>query len=311
MDQKQHPDEVVVCDDQSTDNTIEILQQLAAEAPFPVHISQNSTRLGFNKNFEGALSACTGDLIFICDQDDHWLPEKISRMTQYMIDHPEAQLTFCNSWVTDEDLNGRESRFWEWIRFDKQAQKRWKSGDMMDVMLDGNRVMGCATVIRRTYLATILPIPTEIPGYIYDGWIGLVGAAENTIHFLDIPLQLYRTHGQQEVGVRVEEPMERIRLRDRLSRHRAKKLAPLREKQAQLTVINRLLSERVSPDAPGIPLLRRRLSHFTMRSCLPHDRIKRLGPVLNSLRQGNYKRYADVAANWYAPYLAALGDLLE
>ena len=311
VDQQLLPDEVIVCDDQSTDDTIAVLRKLAAEAPFPVRIIENQTRLGFNKNFEQVLSECTGDLIFICDQDDFWFPEKIAVMTDHMTQHPDTQVTFCNAWVTDEHLQGREKRFWEWIRFDSRAQKRWQNGEMMEVMLDGNRVMGCATVIRRSFLSAVLPIPNEVPGYIYDGWVGLVGAAFHTIRFIDQPLQLYRTHVQQQVGVRQKEVPERIRLRDRFARHRAKKLAPLRDKQAQLATISRLLAERTSANAPGLPHLHRRLAHFTMRSCLPHDRLKRLKPVLSSLQQGNYNRYADASANWMAPYLAALGDLLE
>lgn len=311
LEQQQLPDEVVICDDQSTDGTGELIRRLAEEAPFPVHVRINKQRLGFNKNFNQALSACTGDLVFICDQDDSWLPEKISVMTEYMVQHPEAQAAFCDAWVTDEQLQGRQYRFWEWVRFDEQARKRWQLGDMMDVMLDGNRVMGCATVIRRDFLKMALPIPDNVPGYIYDGWLGLVGAAYNAVHFVDQPLQLYRTHVQQQVGVREQTPMEPVRLRDRFVRHRSIKLAPLQEKQAQLDAINRLLKERLPANAPGFSALQRRLAHYTMRSSLPDDRLRRLGPVLSNLRQGNYNRYADAAASWYAPYLAALGDMLE
>ncbi|WP_338875733.1 glycosyltransferase family 2 protein [Spirosoma sp. SC4-14] len=311
LDQQQLPDEVVVCDDCSKDSTLLLLNQFAAEAPFPVRILANQTQIGSNKNFERVLSECTGDLIFICDQDDYWFPNKISTMTDYMVNHPEHQIAFCDAWVTDEHLQGRQSRFWTWVRFDKAAQTRWRNGETMDIMLDGNRVMGCAMVIRRTFLSKALPIPDKIPGYIYDGWIGLVAAAYNVVQFVDQPLQLYRTHVQQQVGVRSEAPQEKIRLKDRFSRHRSLKLAPLREKQAQLAAISHLITERVPDNAPGLPQLRQRLLHFTMRSCLPHERLRRLKPVLESFSQGDYSRYADASANWLAPYLAALGDVFE
>ncbi len=312
LTQEQLPDEVVVCDDQSTDGTVALLGHLATESPFPVRILENPVRLGYNKNFEKALSECTGDLIFICDQDDAWFPEKIGTMARFMAEHPDMEAAFCNAWVTDEQLQERQSRFWEWVRFDTVARSRWQSGEMMEIMLDGNRVMGCATVLRRSFLTSALPVPDSVPGYIYDGWLGLVGAARQSVAFIDETLQLYRTHPQQQVGVREsDEVIERVRLRDRFGRNRDKKLAPLREKQSQLAIINQLLRNRLNGNAPGLALLRRRLSHFTMRSCLPHDRYRRIGPVLDSLRQGNYQRYADASANWYAPYLAALGDIFE
>ncbi|WP_332369487.1 glycosyltransferase [Spirosoma telluris] len=301
LGQQQLPDEVVISDDRSTDGTSNLLLKLAAEAPFPVRILENQTRLGYNKNFERALAACTSDLIFICDQDDFWLPEKISTMTQYMVHHPEVQVAFCDAWVTDEHLEGRQNRFWETVRFNKKTQERWIAGETMDVLLDGNRMMGCATVLRRAFLPTILPIPEKIPGYIYDGWIALVASTQNAIHFINQPLQLYRTHVQQQVGVRQQEVGARIKLRDRLTRHRARKLAPLLKKQIQLSIINELLSKRVPYNSPGLPQLQRRLAHFSMRSNLPHNRLRRVAPVLTNFWRGNYRRYADAAANWYAP----------
>ncbi|GAB2542491.1 hypothetical protein GCM10027085_37090 [Spirosoma aerophilum] len=312
VEQQQLPDEVVICDDNSTDGTIELVNKLAVDAPFKVRIISNKKQLGYNKNFECALEACTGDLIFICDQDDFWLPEKIRTMTQYMAQHPEIQVAFCDAYVTDSQLAGRDKHFWDVVRFNKMAQDRWKSGEAMEILLDGNRMMGCATVIRKDFLNCALPIPDNLPGeYIYDGWIALVGAAYNVISFIDQPLQLYRTHVAQQVGVRPPETMERIRLRDRITRHRARKLAPLMEKKTVLTKIYKLLQGRVPNSSPGLAQLQRSLSHFSMRSSLPHNRLKRLFPVLTGMMNGNYKRYAEPAANWYAPFLAVLGDILE
>ncbi len=311
LEQQQLPDEVVFSDDLSTDGTPELLRKLAADAPFSVRILDNQIRLGSNKNFERALSACTGDLIFLCDQDDFWLPGKISTMVQYMSQNPDTQVAFCDAWVTDEQLQQRQGRFWEVVRFNKREQTRWQSGDAMDVLLDGNRMMGCATVIRRSFLRAVLPVPTDIPGYIYDGWMALVAATQHAIQFIDQPLQLYRTHVQQQIGVREQEAPERVTVQDRLARRRAGKLAPLREKQAQLTKLTQLLTERVPANAPGLALIHRRLAHFTMRSSLSANRLSRIGPVLDSLQKGNYNRYADASANWYAPYLAVLGDILE
>ena len=232
-------------------------------------------------------------------------------MTQYMQQHPDVRVAFCDAWVTDEQLQGRQRRVWEAVRFDKPVQARWQAGKMLDVLLDGNRMMGCATVIRRSFLPLVLPIPDTVPGYIYDGWIALVAAMQQAIAFIDQPLQLYRTHVQQQVGVREQETPEPVRIEDRLARRRAGKLAPLREKQTQLAVLTELLTKRVPANSPGLPILHRRLSHFTMRSTLPQNRLQRVLPVLNSLGQGNYNRYADQWANWYAPYLAVLGDILE
>ena len=311
LDQQQRPDEVIVCDDGSTDGTVALLRRLAADAPFRVTIRENPVRLGYNKNFEQALRHCTGELIFLCDQDDYWLPRKISVLTDYLLQHPEQQLVFCDAWVADERLQNQQYRFWPVVRFDEGQRTRWRAGNVMDVLLDGNRVMGCATALRHSLLSTALPIPTDLPGHIYDDWLAMVAAAIGAIGFVDEPLQLYRTHEQQQVGIRPSVVGERVRLRDRFSRPRADKLAPLQSQQAQLRAVAQRLAERLPDDAPGWPPLRQRIAHFDMRAQLSDNRLRRVLPVLSDLGRGNYHRYADPWANWYAPYLAALGDLLE
>ncbi|TAE25258.1 MAG: glycosyltransferase [Cytophagales bacterium] len=311
LKQERPPDEVVVCDDCSTDNTRMLIRQLAQTAPFTVRVVENDMQLGYNKNFEKALSLCTGDLIFICDQDDYWFPHKTRVMAEYMADHPDVQIAFCNANEADENLNDLGMPFWNRIRLDQFCKERWALGMSMEVLLEGSRMMGCATVLRRPFLTQALPIPTDIPGYIYDGWISLVGGACNTIQLIDQPLQLYRTHENQQVGTRPEPAQAHISLRERFTRDRAIKLEPLARTRYQLRKIKENLSERVPAHAEGLKQLERKLRHYTMRSTLPENRLFRVWPVLRDLQQGLYHRYADSAANGLAPYLAALGDLLE
>lgn len=311
LKQERLPDEVIICDDCSTDTTRLMLKQLAAEAPFRVVVVVNEEQLGYNKNFERALSLCTGDLVFICDQDDYWLPEKLREMVAYMTAHPQVQIAFCNAIETDEQLNSLNLPFWERVRLDNFQKARWKMGLSMEVLLEGNRMMGCATVIRREFVSKLIPFPTDIPGYIYDGWISLVGAAYNTIQLIDKPLQLYRTHDNQQVGTRAEPVGPRISLKDRFTRDRTIKLEPLVKTRQQLQKVKTSLSERVPIDLDGMKQLDRKLAHYTMRSTLPDNRLMRIWPVLRDLQLGLYHRYSDPSADWYSPYLAALGDLLE
>lgn len=306
------PDEVVVSDDGSTDQTLSLLATLSVNAPFRVRIEPNARQLGYNKNFEQALSLCTGELIFLCDQDDAWLPDKIRTMVDFMDANPGALMAFGNARLTDEHLNPQSGFFWEKVRFDGVARQRWSMGNAMDVLLDGNRVMGCASVVRRELLTNALPIPVQVPGYIYDGWLALVAAGTNSIQFIDQSLQLYRTHPSQQVGVRPPtDGREHVGLGNRFSRPRHLKLDPLRQKADQFHALLDLLMPRLPADAPGFVQLRRRYAHYRMRSTLPDNRLLRPGPVLGDLVSGAYHRYADEWASWTAPYLAALGDILE
>ena len=100
------PDELVVNDDCSTDRTIAIIEQFARTAPFPVRISQNERNLGFSDNFLRTASMCRGDWIAFCDQDDIWLPEKISVCERYTkIPGRDIVLVAHNAEIVDECLN--------------------------------------------------------------------------------------------------------------------------------------------------------------------------------------------------------------
>ena len=72
------PAELVVCDDGSSDDTVEILRRFAADAPFKVVIDAHGQRLGFTPNFLRAVAHCTGDIVALCDQDDVWDEEKLA-----------------------------------------------------------------------------------------------------------------------------------------------------------------------------------------------------------------------------------------
>ena len=82
------PDELVVCDDTSTDRTPQILAQFAKRARFPVKLFTNDERLGWRKNFLKAASLCTSEYIAFCDQDDVWLKEKLAFVELYLRRNP-------------------------------------------------------------------------------------------------------------------------------------------------------------------------------------------------------------------------------
>ncbi|ARK11442.1 glycosyltransferase family 2 protein [Fibrella sp. ES10-3-2-2] len=306
------PNELIVSDDGSTDSTLDLVRELAGTAPFRTTILENTTPLGFNGNFEKAIAACTGDLIFLCDQDDAWLPHKTRALATYLSDHPDHDVVFGNATVADPHLKPTDRQFWDVVRFGPNDQQEWAAGAAMHVLLNGNRVMGCAMAFRQSFRARALPIPANVPGgYVYDGWLALVAAATNQIGFVAESLQLYRTHPAQQIGVRPPEAGPPVRLRDRFNRDRALKLAPFQqEKQCWQTLLT-LLIERTGPTAAGLTHLRQRLNHVAMRATLPNSRLARLWPVGQGLAAGHYHRYADADANRLAPYIAAAGDLLE
>ena len=106
------PDELIISDDASSDATPAIVRDFAQRALFPVRVLQNSERAGSTRNFEIAIRACKGDIIFLCDQDDVWYPDKISLVEERFINDPGAGAVFTDADVVDENLHPIGRRLW-------------------------------------------------------------------------------------------------------------------------------------------------------------------------------------------------------
>jgi glycosyltransferase involved in cell wall biosynthesis len=195
--QTRHPDELVVCDDGSTDDTLAILERFAAKAPFAVRVHRNEARLGSTKNFEKAIGLCTGDLIATSDQDDVWLPDKLSLSEAAIDAQPGRGLVFSNANVVDDELRPLGHDLWEAIHFG--AWRRWhvRRGRAFRVLLRQWVVTGATMMFRAEHRARVLPIPAN---WVHDGWIAFIIGALAPIGFVDRATILYRQHAAQQIG---------------------------------------------------------------------------------------------------------------
>src|SRR5262245_21653170 len=112
LQQERLPDEVVVCDDASTDATPELLKQFAQTAPFPVRVHVNELNLGSTRNFDKAIRHCTSDIILLADQDDIWLPEKIRRIEDEFRNSTSVGLVISNADLIDDDSRSLRRDLW-------------------------------------------------------------------------------------------------------------------------------------------------------------------------------------------------------
>lgn len=179
--QTRQPDELVITDDCSTDNTLEIIQRFAASAQFDVIWEQNERKLGYAGNFNRALMKTTGDLVFLSDQDDVWFPEKIQRVAE-VSEISDSLVIMNDAALTDAKLN--------YTGLTKLGQIN--SGGLSN----SSFVMGCCTAVKRDLLNICLPIPASYRAH--DNWI--VSFAEGMGRKQIIPevMQWYRRHEKNE-----------------------------------------------------------------------------------------------------------------
>src|SRR5262245_48111587 len=95
--QTRPPDELMICDDGSVDDTVQLIEKFADSAPFVVRLEVNSANLGSTKNFEKAIQRCKGDLIALADQDDVWLPRKLELLEAEFQRSPNVGLVFSDA----------------------------------------------------------------------------------------------------------------------------------------------------------------------------------------------------------------------
>lgn len=307
------PDEIIVSDDGSTDATRDIVRRFADEVPFKVEWLPNQTNVGTTRNFERAIRACQGDYIFLCDQDDFWLPDKIRQLSDYFETHSETAAVFTDALLVDDRLGSLNKSLFAELRFFAKQKKRWRRGDSLDVLIQGNRVTGCTVAVRREFVTRILPFPTDLVemNFIHDTWIAWAAALENKIQFLDQQTVLYRQHEKQQIGAEARNSPQRLKFFDRFSRSQQEKISHYKVQETYFTLILSMLRRHSLTDPVGLEKIERARKHFQLRSAMPANRLRRIKPVTANFLAGNYHHFLDAEARWYAPYLAAIGDILE
>lgn len=302
--QTQAIDELVVFDDGSSDKSIEILQAFKQKVPFDVHIHQNEKNVGSSKNFELCVQACQGDLIFLSDQDDLWLPHKVETLVRYFKNYPEIDAVFSNAIMIDRSGKPTGKTSFEQIEFIEPLQELWKSGHAFDILLKGYVVTGATLAIRSQVKAEVFPTPHIIPELIHDGWIALYLAMTNRIAFVKEALIQYREHESQQVGLKSEK--KAVSLLDRLKRSRKTKLAQIEKKATDSAALFTYLSSHGKVPENALKKVASRMSHYQMRASLADNRLLRIWPVMKGVLQGDYKLHD--GGKWWHP---VLGDIVE
>ncbi len=303
------PLEVVVTDDCSSDSTIPIIQEFSKLLNIKVFV--NDFSLEVSKNFEKAVSLCSGEIILMCDQDDIWHTDKLEKISNYFQENSKQLAVFSDAELVDEKGVSLNKNFWSVVRFHELQTQQFKDGKVVELLLAGNRTAGCMMAFRKELVEKIIPFPTHIPLMIHDNWITIVAAMMDSLGMIEEKLVSYRQHSFQQIGTRAKEVGKTVTLKDRFSRPRNEKLAPFLEKRDYFCVLKDILLERIDPDNHNFRHLDNIINYYETRGTLSTFHLARLFPVLSLLLKGDYHRHKDQYASWKAPFVAALGDLVE
>lgn len=285
--QHRPPDELVVCDDRSSDRTVEIVDSFRRTAPFPVQLHVNDQRLGSAKNFERAISRCHGSLVALCDQDDVWHPDKLLEQERTLRSR-RLVAVFTDGDVVGSNLEPLGYTLWSSARFGRRERRQLLSGRAHEVLVKRDVVCGATLMFDARFCGAMLPIPA---GWHHDGWIALIAAALGGLRVIDRPLVRYRHHGSNQVGAPRPNAVAELRTKLTDLGSVTPDAAPLEERYRNASErLRQLSSFGVDPAFPD--LLDARADHLQRRSCLPHGTTRRARVVLAELLSGRYHRYS-------------------
>lgn len=195
-------DEIVVCDDGSTDSTLQIIEGFADTTDTAIHIHRNETNLGPVKNFQKAINLCAGDIIFLSDQDDRWMQQKVETIIQYFKQNPCIQVVFTDATLIDE--NGRTivgGTLWECFGMTPKGQRMVDDGYGVELFSNENRATGATMAVRKgfKYLSQITDYCKG--DILHDGVLAMLAVVGNQLGYIDEQLTKYRVHSKQESGI--------------------------------------------------------------------------------------------------------------
>jgi glycosyltransferase involved in cell wall biosynthesis len=190
--------EIIVCDDGSIDSTISILEKYSIGNPNLFKIYFNEVNLRSVRNFEKAIGLCSGEIIFLSDQDDVWVENKVEKYIDHFNKNPNIEVIASNGFCIDENNNVHEKyAIWDVPSFLKEQKIEFEYFKIISYI--ANIATGASIAIRSKIIKEIIPFPL-VNDFHHDEWIALVSTYKNSFEMLNEKYFYYRIHNNQQVG---------------------------------------------------------------------------------------------------------------
>ncbi len=177
--------ELIICDDCSSDGTRDILKEYEKKDS-RVKVFFNEQNLGFKKNFEKAISLCSGEYVALSDQDDVWELTKLEDSLK-VFENENVKLTSTNSLFTDENLNSLNRTMKDTLGISTAPQGKEA---LIKHLVNHNFIQGSTILAKRDFINSCLPIPEKV--IFHDWWFGLNAVLEDSFIYTDKVTLKYR-----------------------------------------------------------------------------------------------------------------------
>lgn len=209
------PDEIIISDDGSKDSTVEIVKSISAElrGGINVVVLTDNPRHGIGGNYEWAITHSSGDYIFICGQDDVWMPEKVQCVLDAFLLQPDAEM-ICHDLIlidaNDEQILDRAPySLLKKLELKKEELIKVKREKYLEATVSFVLVSGPAVCISSELIKKSMPIPVDGAE---DQWLQFCAVADDKCYYLNKVLTGYRIHNSvsRSIGMGVGERLRKI-----------------------------------------------------------------------------------------------------
>lgn len=194
-------DEVIIVDDASTDSTRSLISALQDSRLTVVPKTKNE---GILRGFETALYHSSGEIIFLSDADDVWLPKKVETVLEAFAHDDDLMIVASDAILIDADGNKIGDSFY--------AQRgKFRAGLWSNLLI--GKFHGCTMAFRSALLPSVLPFPPGRRAH-QDTWIGCVNALlGGKTKYIAEPLVAYRRHSSNDTGLKKNSNYTRLKMR--------------------------------------------------------------------------------------------------
>lgn len=184
-------DEIIICDDGSTDKTLEIIEEFLKTNPF-IKLYRNPVNLGIIKNFEKAINLCQDGIILLCDQDDIWFKNKTENIKNYFETNTDLKAVFHNLELFNE--KPLSATIWDYVAFNARNHGKNLLNHLLTIE---NIATGASFAFKKNKSISLDEIPQIA---LHDYQLSILFAMKNQLGFIDEALGYYRIHDSQQIG---------------------------------------------------------------------------------------------------------------
>lgn len=285
------PDEIIIVDDFSSDETVNLINDFAKQSKVPVKTYINDKNIGSNKSFERAITLASGDIIFFSDQDDFWVQNKVELIMKEF-ENNSVVLVFSDGIICDSSLKDLNITNWQKIHITPARVKLLQSDDAFLILSHKNFVTGAAMAVRREVALAALPI---LEHNWHDEWITLIAYCLGDIKAVSEKLFYYRQHDNQQVGVLKKAPKRSIFSFEYIIDHfhQVKRVGRINQKVKKYDILLSYVKQNKSTKEKALTLIESCKSFYSTRSnSFSKPRLLRIMTLLKLLFKGDYHSWS-------------------